>query len=105
MRAQDSRESRLRPDGCVDGDGLGWGVRRWEADMIAAAAAGAAAAEEGGSSGETLISRMALEALGLLVEGLAGQQVIFGGGEVGPFLFRGCTRSSSVGGQADVVCW
>lgn len=84
-RDQDRREIRLRPDGCVDGDGLGWEGRGWEADMIAAAAAGAAVAEEGGSSGETLMSRMALEALGLLVEGLAGQQVIFRGRGRGSF--------------------
>lgn len=77
MHDEDTRELRLRPGGCVDGgDSLGWGGSEWEADMITAAAAGAAAAEESGSSGEPLVSRMALEALGLLVEGLAGKQVI-----------------------------
>lgn len=44
-------------------------------EMEAAAAAGAATAAEYGSTGEELVSRMALESVGLLVEGLAGQQV------------------------------
>ena len=44
--------------------------------MDAAAAAGAAVAEEAGVSGGDLVSRMALESVGLLVEGLVGQQVI-----------------------------
>lgn len=48
----------------------GWWL---EGEMDAAAAAGAAAAEEAGVSGDGLMSRMALEAVGLLVEGLAGQ--------------------------------
>lgn len=57
-----------------------------EAEMEKAAAAGARAAEECGSTGEELMSRMALEAVGLLVEGLAGQQV--GLLLLGPFVVR-----------------
>lgn len=48
---------------------------RAETEMEAAAAAGEATAAEYGSTGEELVSRMALESVGLLVEGLAGQQV------------------------------
>ena len=47
----------------------------WGAEVDAAAAAGAAVAEEAGVSGDALVSRMALESVGLLVEGLVGQQV------------------------------
>lgn len=49
-------------------------VRWWEGEMQAAAAAGAAGAEEAGVPGDGLMSRLALESLGLLVEGLAGHQ-------------------------------
>ena len=45
-----------------------------EGETDAAAAAGAAVAEESGVSGDGLMSRMALESVGLLVEGLAGGQ-------------------------------
>lgn len=45
-----------------------------EGEMDAAAAAGAAVTEEAGVSGDGLMSRMALESVGLLVEGLAGQR-------------------------------
>lgn len=51
--------------------------RVWEGDVESAADAGAAIAEECDSSGEPLLSRMALESMGLLVEGLAGQQVCY----------------------------
>ncbi len=49
----------------------GWWL---EGEVGTAAAAGAAAAEEAGVLGDGLMSRMALEAVGLLVEGLAGQR-------------------------------
>lgn len=59
----------------VAGLGAGMGQRSWEAEVEAAAAAGTAVAEECGVTGDELVSRMALEAIGLLIEGLVGQQV------------------------------
>ena len=47
----------------------------WAGEVEAAAAAGALLAEEAGVTGTGLMSRIALESLGLLVEGLVGQQV------------------------------
>lgn len=75
-----SVEGSLRPDD-VDGSGRNSGAAVEDdrvvkkTDMEAAAAAGAAVAGECGSTGDQLVSRVALEALGLLVEGLATHQV------------------------------
>lgn len=66
---------RRQQEGWEEGGGAG-GDRGWlvAGEMDAAAAAGAAVAEEAGLTGDGLMSRMALEAVGLLVEGLAGQK-------------------------------
>lgn len=65
-------------DDDVDGGkGGGAGRGRWGEELEAAMAAGAVVAEEAGGTGGGLMSRMALESVGLLVEGLSGQQVIF----------------------------
>lgn len=66
--AQDIREASAP---AMNGAGRGW-----EAEVEAAAAIGAALAAQCGSIGDELVSRMALEAVGLLVEGFVGQQVI-----------------------------
>lgn len=59
----------------VTGLGCGSDERGWAQEVNAAVASGGAVAEEAGSTGDGLVSRMALESLGLLVEGLAGQEV------------------------------
>lgn len=76
----------------------------WGAEVDAAAAAGAAVAEEAGVSGDALVSRMALESVGLLVEGLVGQQVIvfFGGAIV---LEELSGRGGGRGGKPSVCVW
>lgn len=68
------QEQRPHGDREAGGDGEEEIGRWWEEEMQAAAAAGAAVAEEAGVPGDGLMSRLALESLGLLVEGLAGQQ-------------------------------
>lgn len=98
------------------GDGEERRRREVEREMEVAAAAGADAAAECGITGEELVSRMALESIGLLVEGLAGQQVTgFGKGsrrssrllfcfDEPDFGCSGCVRGRLRRGTARPIC-